>query len=613
MSYDKKPCRRQLNALCRLFLLPSLWLAGLCILSGSIYRPRIGFADFGVTYKTTIKGDADRKLVAEMKAISSLVALKDQPPASLSLLDRRVDEDTGRFKKLLKSWGYYGCEVRADIDPKAHPVRIVFHVNTGPPYLLKSVKIEGVNGGRALGLKFPQAQKIGLFLDQPLKAGAVLDAQERLLGRIRKQGFPFPKISERRVVVDHAKQSGEVTFRVDPGPRARLGPTIITGLESVDEAFVRSYIPWKERDLYDPALLEKLQRRLTTLDLFATVRVIAGQTLDEKGRLPIQIALTERKHRTVQAGISYKTDEGPGANISWEHRNLFQRGERLAVSSSVSRFTQDAQGIFQKPYFLRSDQSLKLFLRLAKEEPDAYTSRSIKSSILVDRNLEDQMVIGGGLALKTSKVEQLAEVDRFSMISLPLHFEWDTSDDLFDPTQGGRLGLSLEPFYDASGTDLTFIKGYASFRRYAHVSENPFLVLAGKLTLGAIGGEERDAIPADERFYAGGGGSIRGYSYQSVGPREAGVPLGGRSLIVFSLEMRHRLTDSMGLVGFLDSGTVFTDTIPDSKETIRWGTGLGLRYFTPIGPLRLDAGVPLNRRPEVDDRFQVYLSLGEAF
>jgi translocation and assembly module TamA len=217
------------------------------------------------------------------------------------------------------------------------------------------------------------------------------------------------------------------------------------------------------------------------------------------------------------------------------------------------------------------------------------------------------------MAFKASRVVQLEDEEHFSLVSLPMYMEWDTSDDVLDPTRGGRLSLQLAPNQDIVETDLSFVKGLVTTSRYVQLSRVPSLVLAGKLALGAITGSERDAIPADERFYAGGGGSIRGYPYQTVGPIEQDEPLGGRSLLEISMEVRWKITEQFGLVAFWDGGSAFRGTRLDSGEDLRWGAGAGLRYFTSVGPLRLDIGIPLNRRPDVDDHFQLYVSLGQAF
>ena len=580
----------------------------------SLATPNIAVADLGIHYEMTFEGVSDSKLLAEMNSISDTLALKDRPPPSLNLLHRRVERDRSRFLKLLKAWGYYGAKVMADIDSKAEPVRIVFRVDAGRPYLLKSVEFQIIGDPATQKIiRLPEAREIGLFLEKPFKTRGLIDAQNELLRRVRGQGFPFAKVTDRKVVVDHTDQKSAVSLTIDPGPQAQFGITAITGLTSVDEVFVRRKIPWREGDRFDADLLAEVQRRLTGVGLFATVRVLQGQTLDDKGRLPVTIAVKERKHRSISGGVSYKTDEGPGATISWEHRNVFHRGERLGVAASVSDITRAAEGGFRKPYFLRDDQSLRLSLRLAEDQPDAYVSRSLKSSALIERELNTQMKLGGGLALKTSEVDQLGDQESYGLFSIPLHFDWDTSDNFLNPTRGGRLAVQCAPAYNAMGPAFGFVKGHMSITRYLPLQQAPRLLVAGRMAFGAMGGTSFRSIPADERFYAGGGGSIRGYAYQSVGPLEGGVPIGGRSLLELSLELRLKLTENLGLVSFIDGGSAFESALPDLGDGVLWGSGLGIRYFTPIGPLRLDVGVPLNRRENIDDSFQVYVSLGQAF
>jgi translocation and assembly module TamA len=571
-------------------------------------------AHSGLDYNVEIKGIADRKLHTVLEEISNTVLLrKERPPSTLPLLRRRVQQDIPRLLKALKAEGYFRASVTADIDTKAKPIRVTFQADPGPAYLLKSVDVQTSGNETVPGLRLPDAKALGLRLGERARARAILDAQEELFFMLKRQGFPFPRIVDRRVVVDHAAGSVEVTFRLEPGPSARFGHTKITGLESVDEGLLRSKIPWQEGDRYNADLLQQVQGRLTATGLFSTVRLTHGKTIDEGGLLDITIAVTERRHRSVEAGVSYKTDEGPGAKISWEHRNLFHRGERLNLSAAVSDFTQAAEGEFRKPEFWREDQSLRLDLRVAKDEPDAYTSRSLRCSVLINRDLSKGVTAGAGLAFKSSDVVQLEYEESFQLLSLPMHFDWDARNDLLDPTRGGRLSLQLAPYYDTAETNLAFVKGLLSTSRYLELLTKPSLVLAGRLAVGAIRVATREAIPADERMYAGGGGSIRGYPFQSVGPLEAGEPVGGRSLLELSTELRWKLTDRFGLVTFLDGGSAFAGTYLDTGEDLYWGAGVGMRYLTPIGPLRLDIGVPLNRRPEVDDSFQVYVSLGQAF
>ena len=586
-----------------------LWLMALTLL---FLSPPV-FAGSEKPYEVTFEGVPESNILKEMKALSDTVALKNELPASLNLLQKRIDRDNHKFLKLLKAKGYYGAEVKGEIDAKAEPLRITFRVHAGPAYVLESVDFQIASETGKQSTHLPEPGEIGLVLDSPFNAKAVIDAQKALLRRLANQGFPFPKVQERKIVVNHVTQSVAVTFSIDPGPQARFGATGFQGLESVEEDYVRRKIPWQEGDPFRADLLADLQKRLLDLGLFATVRVVPGPTLDEKEGLPVTVTVTERKHRSVRAGAHYRTDEGPGGTLSWEHRNLFHQGERLTLTGVASEITLSAEGIFRKPDFLRNDQSLRLSLRLAEDDTDAYTSRNISSLVSVDRNVTKDITIGAGLGFKTSKVTQLGQEESYSLLSLPLNLERDTSDDLLDPSRGGRLAFRLSPFFDVSGESADFGRGYGRYRHYFQLSKAPSLVLAAGVTLGSIVGAETREIPADERFYAGGGGSIRGYAYQSVGPRIGDAPVGGRSLAEVSLELRLRISERFGLVGFLDGGNAYTDRFPDLGEKLFWGAGGGLRYYTPIGPLRLDMGFPLDRRPDIDDRLQIYLSIGQAF
>jgi translocation and assembly module TamA len=343
------------------------------------------------------------------------------------------------------------------------------------------------------------------------------------------------------------------------------------------------------------------------------VRITEGSAIDEQSRISMAIEITERKHKSVSVGVKYLTDEGPGAKISWENRNLFHHGEKLSTYLELSNYTTASETGFRKLGFLNDDQSLRLSLRVANYHPEAYKSKSIISSGFIDRDLTKILRAGVGLTVKSSKIDQLGSVEYYNLLSLPLYFEMDKRDDLLDPVIGDRLSLQLTPYYQTSGASNTFGKVLVSYKRYIRISRKPLISVAANLTVSVIRGAAREDIPADERLYAGGGGSIRGYAYQSVGPLSNGVPVGGKSLFESSMELRLKLSERFGLVAFIDGGNAYIEDIFSSGEPLLWGTGLGLRYYTPVGPFRLDVGMPLNRRKGIDDSYQIYLSLGQAF
>jgi translocation and assembly module TamA len=518
-----------------------------------------------------------------------------------------VDGDVSLFSQWLRAQGYFGSRIEATLDQTDTPLTVIFRVDTGPLFLLKSVDVQIADRSETT------PPDLGLKPGSPFRASSLTHSQNQLVREFTKTGFPFAEVTDRKIVVDHGDHSVAVTFFVTPGPSARFGPTRISGLVSVEERVVQDTLPWKEGDPFNSDLIDAGQNKLTLLGLFSLVRIFPAQEPDESGRVPVNVMVTERKHRSVGAGISYRTDEGPGVTASWENRNLFGGAEKLAFSATFADYVLSAEGGYLKPFFLRKDQFLRLSARLADDEPDAYSSRNLKSTSVLERSVTDELKLGGGVGFKLSRVTQLGETNRYSYLLFPLSMEVDRSDDLLDPSRGDRLGLLVTPNWDPFRGNPGFAKGYGRYRHYLQILKEPATVLAGGVGVGGIAGADSSQIPADERFYAGGGGSIRGYAYQTVAPLKDGVPVGGNYLIELSFELRIKVSEQFGLVAFLDGGNAFAAPDPDFSQGLLWGTGVGLRYYSPVGPFRLDIGFPLDRRSGLDDRFQVYVSLGQAF
>jgi len=568
-------------------------------------------AQTGIQYEVVIEGIADDSLRKDMESISATFSLRERFSPSMNLLRHRSQKDIEQFQKVLRAQGYYGAEIAVAINEYAQPVRVSFQIDPGPVYLFKSIEIKIT--GRARDLTLPAADRLGLKVGQPALAKSVIDAEEALLTAIKDKGFPFPKVDDRRVVVDHRSKDVTVSLEVDPGPEARFGSTTIEGLQSVEESFVLAKLPWQKGEKFNASLLTEYRKRLTDTKLFSVVRIDYAEHLDEHGLLPMRAQVTERKHRSVRAGAAWSSDEGFGGKLSWEHRNLLEKGERLYLGVIASQIDVSLQSVFEKPSFLRDDQSLVASFNIANETTNAYDSENVSGTVLIDRKIREKMVLGAGLGFRSSKVTQLEQTKDFQLFYLPAHFDWDRSNNLLDPTAGGRLKLQLAPYYDVAKSNLGFVKGLFAYSHYFKLLEKPFVLFAGRIAAGSISGADFEDIPADLRFYAGGGGSIRGYAYQKVGPLVDKDPIGGRSLLEFSAELRFKITETIGFVAFLDGGSAFEDTYPDFSETIRWGAGPGVRYYTPIGPLRLDIGFPLNKRSGVDDPYQIYVSIGQAF
>jgi translocation and assembly module TamA len=567
----------------------------------------------GVAYAPRIEGAPDDRVRGRLVEAADAFSLKERPPASLELLRKRAAGDVNRMLEVLRSEGYYGAEVEAILKEEEPETEVVFRVQAGSPYTVQSVDLRYEGGTSPF-----QASDLGgeegnlLETGTPARAADIVQARDRLLERLRNRGYPFAEARQPKAFVDHARRRVRVELLLDPGPRARFGPVTVSGLDRVEEPFVRAKLAWEKDRLYDASLLDETEERLILTGLFSTVEVSPEEPM-ENGRVAIRVNVRERKPRTVAFGLRYRTDEGPGVQGTWKHRNLLGQGERVSLDAGASADLFGLEGAFRKPGFLHPDQTLLVEAGAGVESPEAYTSRHLRAAVGLERAISGGLVAGGGVGFKVSRVEQRDEEEGYGLVSLPLRLDWDRSDDLLDPQRGWRLGLRLTPFTEVLEEHLTFARGYASLTHYLRLMKDPNLVLATRWAFGSIVGAERDEIPADERFYAGGGGSIRGLPYQSAGPLAGDAPQGGRSLVEMSAELRMRLTGSLGLVTFVDGGRAFEDTFPGSGGRVLWGAGVGVRYFTFLGPLRMDVAVPLDRREGVDDAFQLYLSIGQAF
>ena len=572
-----------------------------------------GAAPEGVPYELAIEGVDDDELRDLLDEVSETRRLIDRPPPSLTRLRRRAEDDRARLQRALRSRGYYGAAVEVAIDAEAEPVRVVFRIDPGPVYRLRDVSIEVVPPDTDLAL--PSLAELGVAPGDPALAQTILDAETTLVERAEAEGFALARAGERRAVVDHDADAMDLTLRLDAGPPVRFGSITVAGVDEVERDFVERRLPWRPGELITSERLAEGQRALRESNLFTTVRTEIGETPDAEGRVPVVVQVTERKHRSIEVGVRYRTDEGPGGNIAWEHRNFFGRGEQLKAELDASRIAGLLALRFRKPDVLTRDLALLADVELAYEDPKAYESRSATTRVALERRFREGMTLTGGLAFRAARVEE-ANTHRdesFGLVSLPAQFYWDRSDDRLDPTTGGRLVVDNEPFVDVFGNDLAFNKARLEYSHYFQVLDTPRVVLAGRSAVGSLIGASRADVPADLRFYAGGGGSVRGFAFQKAGELDdRNDPIGGRSLFEVSGEVRVRVTETIGVVAFVDAGAAFTSPFPDFDDELRVGAGPGLRYFSPIGPLRLDVGFPVNPRNS-DDAFQLYISIGQAF
>lgn len=592
----------------------------------------------GIPYEVSFEGPISDELAPLIDRASDAKRGEDQPPADELVLTRRALQDAENLTRAMQSLGYYDGTVQwrlekaePDADsPKNGPAaasdaataepaeapeprRLIFTLEPGQRYKLGQIRVEAVDDA-GTDATLPTAADLGLEPGMPVDAQQIIDAEQKLVTQLRQEGRPFAKAGQRHAEIHPEAGTLDLILAVVPGPIAEFGTITITGTEGIDDAFLRARLTVQENQRYTPQALEESRRDLVDTQLFSTVRVLTPNQLDESGRLPVTFEATQRPARSIAAGASYRTDQGPGVSASWEHRNFFGAGERLAVNALISADQYVLGGQFRKPDFFSRKQSLLFDTALKHEDVEAYTSDSFQIGAAIERTLGDGLTGTLGINYRLSNVEQAGNRETYGLISIPAGLDWNTTDDLLDPTSGGRFTANAGPYFDTLGSGTMFVKARGTYSHYFALTEDRKFVLALRGSVGTITADNLDNVPPDERFYAGGGGSVRGISYQLASPLDSkNDPIGGRSLVELNGELRWRLNETIGLVAFVDSGSAFSDPVPLSGGDLQTGAGLGVRYYTPIGPVRLDVALPVDPRPGIDDAYQIYVSIGQAF
>lgn len=568
----------------------------------------------GLAYETKIEG-LSGSLKSTVEESLNLFRLKDRKPSSLAALRARLDADLEIVDKILKSEGYYAFTIDHRIDATQQPVGVVITVDPGPAYKLSRYDIHYVDGDTAGGKLPTDLKTIGIALGEPARAETIVNAQSQLIRQLGEQGHPYAGVDERTVQVHHADQTVTVALDVHAGPPTSFGPLMVEGNERVESAYIVRLADLHQGDTFNLKKIDDARRRLFGTSLFEAVTINWPQSYPGQPQLPATIEVTERDRRSVALGSFYSTTEGAGVEASWTHRNLFGQGERLELGARVAERELSAYADFLKPNVGRLDQNIIARTDLKDLETDAYDQRSIAGAVGVQRKLSERWKGSLSTAVEATRI---LETDRppekkYVILGLPAQLAYDGSNDLFDPSEGVRLTFDAAPNQVTGDSSAQFLFGSVTGSTYREVWPDKRVILAARGRVASLLGADVEDIPASRRLYAGGGGSVRGYAYQSVGPLDARhKPTGGRSLIETSFEARVRITDTIGIVPFVDGGSVSEDNL-SAGESFQWAAGLGFRYYTPIGPLRFDVAFPLNKRPGIDDSFAIYVSLGQAF
>ncbi len=577
------------------------------------------FAAFAAEPKAVVQGDLDRVLRGQ---IDTAVGREANRPQNRFDARRRARQAANDATALLRSEGYY----LAEIDPQVSadgPPRALIVVTAGPRFALGSPALQWV-GQTPDPTADAAAQKAeALTPGAPGRAADILAAEGRIVAALQKLGYADAAATPRRVVVDDVAKTVTPSFKIAAGERVRLGGARVVTKGRTHTSLVRGLLPWKSGDYYDPAKLALLERRLSDTGVFDQITVALAPKADAvDGLRPVVVSLAERPPHTIELGAGISSSEGSGVDAKLIRYNLLGRGDSVTFTGRLYDIQQKLDVELDLPDWRRPDQTLKIGAGVVGDRTPAYDDFGGGGRIDVERRFTPTSFISLGGAIDYAITREKDAVNPQAIpvgesldlliATLRAGFALDRSNDPLDPIRGWRLQVEAEPTAITGDRQLAYFKTWAQASGYLPVQHDGATVIAVRFKIGDILGGSIPDVPADRRFFAGGGGSVRGYDYQAVGPRLSdNTPEGGLSLVETSLELRRRLNDRFGVVGFVDAGSVSLQANP-SFDNFSVGAGLGLRYNLGFAPFRVDIATPLDPR-KGDPSVQVYLSIGQSF
>ncbi|TVQ57322.1 MAG: outer membrane protein assembly factor [Rhodobacteraceae bacterium] len=571
-------------------------------------------AETAVRYEVELEGAPDERAEALLRESLGLFRRQEDGAQSIAFLRRRGTDDIDTARRVLRSFGYYEATASVDVERIDDETAVArFTVDPGRPFTLTRHTFDMAAPVDPPSLD-PAA--FGSPVGRRAAAQAILGAEAGAVSALRRDGRPYARLLGREAVADMERAELEVDSRFDAGPFVRFGELSFEGLESVSADHLATYVTFEQGATWNADDAAAFQRALSETRLFRSVTVRPPEEPPADGAAaPVVVTAQEGPPRTITAGVRWNSDTGPAVRAGWEHRNLFGAGETLELSALVGLEEQRAEARYRVPQFLRPGQDFVAGLGLRNIESDAFDETAATLGAGVERRLSDRWDVGAGGLLEVTETRAQGETDVFVLAGLPAYANYDGSDEQLNPTRGARLRLDAIPFVSRSdaGDTALFTRLEAVGTAYYALDSRRRYVLAGRTRFGTILNEDVSDVPAGRRFYSGGGGSVRGYAERSIGPRDSdNDPTGGLSVLEVGGELRARLFGDFGAAAFVEGGAVSEELYPSFGDGMQVAAGLGARYFSPVGPIRVDVGVPLDRRSG-DDAFQVYLSIGQAF
>jgi translocation and assembly module TamA len=586
-----------------------------------------------IRYDTEVRG-LDGTLKAQFEALSALEE-GDGKAANATQVSARAREDEALAVRLMRSLGYYDATAVSVVETNPNPaapgrpgrLRAVLTATPGRLYTLSSIDITA-------GPTTPPdlvVRNLPLRVGDPIEAARIQGAEANLNLVLPQQGYPFVTVGQRDILLDDqaAVPTGAYTLPVDTGPRSSFGRLVSAGEPVFDVDHLNVFPRFREGQLYNKSLTDDLRDALVATGLFRGLAVEPQRTgriaADGTEAVDLKVTQTRGPARTLAGQAGFSTGQGLTIEGSWTHRNLFPPEGALIVTGVAGTQQQGASATFRRQNAGRRDRTVSLIASALRSNYDAFEAftGTLAGRISYDSTpiWQKPLTYAYGFELVgTSENAFDPDFDYFFgrgadrrktyfIAALPGQVVFDRSDSLLNPAKGYRLKLNASPETSVRGGVRPYIRTMVEATGYFPFGDK--LVVAGRARAGSIQGIDRNDLAPSRRYYGGGGGSVRGYGFQRLGPLDPnGNPLGGRSLNEFAIEARYRFGD-YGIVPFFDAGNSYESSTPRLSD-MRYGVGIGGRFYTNFGPLRVDVATPLNPR-EGDGKVALYISIGQAF
>jgi len=572
----------------------------------------------------SVAGGSD-DLKAAVEAASQVRTLKAEGQTDPQDLLAAARADYARILGAMYAKGYYSVDIRIRIDgreaaaiptleaPRAISV-IQIAVDPGEPFRFGLARVQPL----ARGTELPEEFKTGAIAE----SGAVGSAVDAAILAWREDGHAKAFVASENVVADHAARRLDADIALSPGPRLRFGHLEIVGEERMRERRVRKIAGLPEGETFSESELRMAETRLRRTGIFASVALTEDERITAPDLLGITATVVEQKPRRYSFGVEVASLDGVSLSASWLHRNLLGGGERLGVKADATNIGSGESGMdyglevtLDRPATLTPDTTAGLVLGYSHEDEIDYNLDAVTFGLKFSHIFSETLTAHAGLTYDYLDGRDPGGSFFFRNLSLPLGVTWDKRDVANNPTKGFYLDATAKPFA-GFGTTGSGLRATLDGRAFRSLGEPGKFVIAARVQAGAVLGSELLETPRGDLFFSGGGGTVRGQPYRSLGisvTRGFGPQflIGGKYFLAGSLEMRAKVTDKIGVVGFVDWGSIGLDGFSGADADSHAGAGLGLRYDTGLGPIRLDVAAPISGT--TGDGVQIYVGLGQSF